>query len=183
MTMIDYEVLRLRRLRNTALAARAVAAALDSNPRADGSRRSLLSCRSAASCWRIARVITGWVRAHPDRSYQQGPGRLRSACHRFNAGLRAAIARFRGRSLQTLAVELQRLVRELDDARTLPCSAPLSDAFGRRQAQIRKLITELYAARDEAAPQHETALRVEASAGARTDNAGRGAANWPYLAF
>ena len=71
--MIDYEVLRLRRLRNTALAARAVAAALDSNPRADGSRRSLLSCRSAAGCWRIARVITGWLHrtVNPLRFAQQ----------------------------------------------------------------------------------------------------------------
>ena len=182
--MIDYEVLRLRRLRDTALAARAVAAALDSNPRAHGSRRSLLSCRSAAGCWRIARVITGWLRAHPYRSYQQGPNRLRGACHRFNAGLRVAIARYRGRSMQTLSGELQRLVRELDDARALTWSAHLSDNFGRSQTQIRKLIKELDAsARREGAAHHETALRVEAPAGGDTDNAGGGAANWPYLAF
>ncbi len=52
--MIDTEVARLRRLRNTALRARALAAALDSDPARLGSVFS----RGAVNCWQIARVIT-----------------------------------------------------------------------------------------------------------------------------
>jgi hypothetical protein len=174
--MIYAEVLRLRRLRNTALRARAIAAALE--PR----RASPLSA-SAAGCWRIARVITGWLRAHPYPSYRQGPSRLRGAYDRVSAYLLAAVVRYRGRSLQTLSAELRRVVRELDDARSLTLSADVSETFGRSQAQIRKLIEELDAgARGESAICRETASR-EAPHVARANDAGNDAGNWPYLAF
>jgi hypothetical protein len=173
--MIDAEVLRLRRLRETALRARAIATVLES------SRHSRKRCASAAACWRIARVTTGWLRAHPYLRYQRGPSQWRSAYYGFSANVRSAMARYQGRSLQTLSLELQRVARELDDARALTWSAELSDTFGRSQRQIRQLIEELNAgARRESRSDHDTATR-EVLAAARHKEGGSAASNWPYL--
>ena len=161
------EVLRLRRLRNTALRARAIAAALEPAP--------TLSA-SAAGCWRIARVITGWLRAHPYPRYHQGPSRLRGAYDRVSAYVLAAVVRYRGRSLQTLSAELRRVIRELDDARALTLSPDVSETFGRSQAQIRKLIEEL-----DAGARGESTASPEAPHVARANEAGTDAGNW--LAF
>ena len=182
--MNDPEVLRLRQLRNTALRARAIAAALRSAATETCSPRVATLSSSAAACWRIARVITGRLRAHPYPRYQQGPSQFRDACHRVGARMLATIASHRGRSLQTLSGELRRVVGELDDARALTWSAELSDTFGRLQTQIRRLIHELDAgARHEAGSVREAAVRIEARAEARPGDAGGAAANWPYLAF
>src|ERR1700688_4482131 len=137
--MIDVDVMRLRRPGHRALRGSVPPSALASDP-AQGS--SVFS-RSAVSCWRIARVITGWLRAHPYLSYQQGPSELRGVYDRFSAGLLSAAARSRGRSRQAICGELQRVARELDDARALTWSSDLSDTFGRSQMQIRSLIKEL----------------------------------------
>ena len=174
--MIDAEVLRLRRLRETALRARAIATVLES------SRHNAKLCASAAACWRIARVITGWLRAHPYLRYQRGPSQWRSVYHGLSASLRSAIARYQGRSLQTLSLELRRVVGELDDARALTWSAELSDSFGRSQRQIRRLIEELNAgARHELGGDHDTATREALVAECQKE--GGSAANWPYLAI
>jgi hypothetical protein len=181
--MNDLEVLRLRQLRNTALRARAIAAALRSSAETCSPRTATLSS-SEAACWRIARVITGRLRAHPYPGYQQGPSQLRGACHRVSARMLATIASHRGRSLQTLSGELRRVVGELDDARALTWSADLSDTFGRSQTQIRMLIQELDAgASNEAGSLLEAGVRIEARAEARPGDARGTAANWPYLAF
>ena len=81
--MIDDEVMRLRRLRNTALRAREIAAMLDSNA---ADRSSVLS-QSAVSCWRIARVITGRLREHPYPSYQRGPSTVRCVYRGISAAM------------------------------------------------------------------------------------------------
>jgi hypothetical protein len=178
--MIDSEVLRLRRLRDTALRVRAIAAVLDSHP----ARRSSVIARSGHSCWRIARVITGTLRAHPYLNYQQGPSEGRAVCDRIRAGLLGGIARYRGRSLQTFCAELQRVAHELDDTRALTWSADLSDALGRSQTQMRRLIKELdAAARAEAGSRIETDTRGEARSVTLRDETGSVAGNWPYLAF
>src|SRR5216683_2480226 len=181
--MIDTEVTRLRRLRNTALRARAVAATLDS----DSARRDSVFSRGAVNCWRIARVITGLLRAHPYLSYQRGPSEVRGVYDRASAGLLGGIARYRGRSQQTFSDELRRVARELDDARALTWSSDLSDTLGRSQMQIRELIKELDAvARNESGSRHETAPRVETRIGAVRydtavrDDSGSVAGNWPY---
>jgi hypothetical protein len=177
--MIDTEVIRLRRLRNTALRARAIAAALGSNP----ARRHSLFSRGAVSCWQIARVITGRLRAHPYLSYQRGPSGVRGVYDRVSAGVRSGIARSRGRSLQIFSDELQRVARELDDARALTWSADLGDTWGRSQTQIRRLIQELSAgARQEAGSSTETIPPLAPRTGVvqDTDNVD---GNWPYLAF
>jgi hypothetical protein len=178
--MIDTEVVRLRRLRNTALKARAIAAALDS----EAAVRDSVFSRGAVRSWQIARVITGWLRAHPYLSYQRGPSEVRGIYDRFSAGLLAGLARYRGRSLQTFSRELQRVARELDDARALTWSSDLSDTLGRSQKQIRTLIGTLDAdARNEAGSRQETAARVVTRTGNARDDAGSVAGNWPYLAI
>jgi hypothetical protein len=178
--MIDSEVMRLRRLRDTALRVRAIAAVLDSRP----ARRSSLLARGGQNCWRIARVITGTLRAHPYLNYQRGPSEVRAVYDRIRASLLGGIARYRGRSLQMFCIELQCVARELDDTRALTWSADLSDALGRSQSQIRILIKELdAAARSEAGSRIETETRVDARSGALQDDAGSVAGNWPYLAF
>jgi len=178
--MIDIEVTRLRRLRNTVLRARAVAATLD----LDSARRDSVFSRGAVSCWQIARVITGLLRGHPYLSYQRGPSGLRGLYDRVSAGLQGGIARSRGRSLQAFSNELRRVARELDDARALTLSSDLSDTLGRSQTRIRGLIKELDAgARSEAGSRHETAPRVETRTGAVRNDSGSVAGNWPYLAI
>jgi hypothetical protein len=178
--MIDMEVIRLRRLRNTALRARAIAVALDSDP----PERGTVFSASAQICWRIARLMTGRLRAHPYLSYQRGPSELRAAFHRISAGVLGAIARYRGRHRQTYAGELRHVARELDDARALTWSTELSDTLGRLQMQIRRLLVELDAgARAEAEARLETAPRDRARADRAPDETESAAGDWPYLAF
>jgi hypothetical protein len=178
--MIDAEVIRLRRLRNTALRARAIAVALDS----DAAERGSVFSASAQICWRIARLMTGRLRAHPYLSYQRGPSELRAAYHRVGAAVLGAIARYRGRHRQTYAGELRHVARELDDARALTWSTELSDTLGRLQMQIRRLLAELDAgALAEAGVGLETALRGGPRADRAPDEAESAAGDWPYLAF
>jgi hypothetical protein len=175
--MIDAEVVRLRRLRNTALRARALATALKSS----ASRRDSVFCRSAVICWGIARVVTGRLRGHPDLSYQRGPSELRTLVDGIRANVLGSAARDRKRSLAMLADEVRAVARELDDARALTWSAELSDDFGRAQIHLRRLISDLGGSR------HAAGLRaVRAPArgsGAVAQNANEVAGNWPYLAF
>jgi hypothetical protein len=178
--MIDSEVIRLRRLRDTALKVRAIAAVLD----AQSARRGSVVARSGQSCWRIARVVTGTLRAHPYLNYQRGPGEVRAVYDRMRAGLLGGIACYRGRSLQAFSAELQRVAQELDDTRALTWSADLSDALGRSQTQMRRLIKELDAAAVvEAGARIKPDNRREGRSVAVRDNTGSVAGNWPYLAF
>jgi len=168
--MFDPEVVRLRRLRNTVLGARAIAEAMDAQP----SVRNSLFSRSAVSFWRIARVITGRLREHPYLSYQRGPSTLSGVLIRIRARLVGGVARYRNRSLQTFSDELHRVARELDDARALTWSAELSDSLGRSQIQIRMLLKELDA---------QTAPRTGTRTAAVRDEPASVDGNWPYLAF
>jgi hypothetical protein len=178
--MIDTEVIRLRRLRNTALRARAIAAALDSDPTG---RRAVLSA-GAQLCWRIARLMTGRLRAHPYLNYQRGPSEVRAAFHRVSAAVLGAIARYRGRHRQIYAEELRHVARELDDTRALTWSADLGDALGRLQTQIRRLLQEMDAgALAEDGVRYETAPRAGERADAVREKAESIAGDWPYLAF
>jgi hypothetical protein len=137
--MIDAEVLRLRKLRNVALRARALAKILNS----DCAQEQSVLARSAVICWTIARVASGRLRAHPYLSYQSGPGQLRGLADSLIASLIALNARRRNRRLEAFAQQLQTVAREVDDARALTWSPELSDALGRMQIQMRRLAHEL----------------------------------------
>jgi hypothetical protein len=176
--MFDAEVTRLRRLRNTALRVRAIAKNLNSKT----AGASPMLSRSAAGCWRIARAITGRLRAHPHLGYQRGPSLVRGAHNYLGAAFVASIARMQGRTLHCGSAQLRLLTRELDDARALTWSADFSDSLGRFQLQIRRLIEEV-----EASSQREGRTIGAAARADTRDCTGQpraeGARNWPYLAF
>ena len=184
--MIDAEVMRLRRLRNTVLKARSLARQLDLS----SSRRNSVFSRTAVSCWQIARVVTGRLRAHPYLNYQQGPGELSTLYGGLRAGVLAGAARYGKRNLRILSEELQNVAHELDDARALTWSTELSDTFGRSQNQIRRLIAEAgmgarqqEGARQTAGARNAMAPRTEARVSTAPEGSNNMAGNWPYLAF
>jgi hypothetical protein len=178
--MIDTDVVRLRQLRATALRARAVAAAMD----ASSAEADTVFSRSAVSCWRIARVVTGRLRAHPYLSYQRDASATRAVFDRVNAHLLAAVSQRQGQGFQTFAAALKRVAREVDNARSLTWSADLSDSLGRSQTEIRRLIKEVEAgARRESGPLIEAVSRVDAGGAAVRNDAAAVEGNWPYLAF
>jgi hypothetical protein len=160
--------------------ARALAAAMDSSTPRGGA----MFLRSALSCWQIARVATGRLRAHPYLSYQRDASEARAVFDRVIAYLLAAISQRQGRSLRTFLAELKRVAREVDNARALTWSADLSDSLGRSQTEIRRLIKEVEAgARKESGALIEAGYAVEQGVKVSGDEAGSVAGNWPYLAF
>ena len=178
--MIDAEVIRLRRLRNTVLRARAIARVMDS-------RLGLIDpvfSRSALDCWRIARLITGKLRAHPYLAYQQGPGDLRTLYNHIAARLLVGRALRQGSPWRTFAAELQRVSRELDDVRALSWSSDLGDALGRLHMPIRRLVVELDAAAcKEGGEVHVPAGLDSAVAAGGRDSSSRASGQWPYMAI
>ncbi|MDP9010105.1 MAG: hypothetical protein M3N91_15590 [Pseudomonadota bacterium] len=178
--MIDAEVVRLRKLRNVALRARALSKALRSNSRDDA-----VFGECAVLCWNIARIASGTLRAHPYLSYQQGPGQMRAWANRAIASLAAFIARRQSRSFSVYALELQCVAREVGDARALTWLPDLSDALGRAQLRLRRLAAEL-----DAGVQRELgtiAKPIRAVVGAEMNAVALddiGTENsWPYLAI
>lgn len=195
---MDGEVIRLRQLRERALKTRALAMAMDAG---ELSLNTALA-RSAHSCWRIAKVVTGALRGHPNLSWQKDYSPLRAAYDRLNARFMAVTARRRGTSAREFCEALWGVARELDDARALTWSAELSDTLGRAQLQMRQLLREFEAAtlleahahRMTAAPmKSQPALRTEHVPRSTPHSAsrlavGRGEPNakpasWPYLAL
>lgn len=131
--MIDAEVVRLRRLRDVALGARSVARAIQVRaPLAHELCESI-----AVRCWRVASIASGRLSAHPYRSFQRGPSPLRTLAQDLGAFIASGWAQRRGTVARQLLTQVQRLARELDDARTLTWSAELSDSLGRAQTQLR----------------------------------------------
>ena len=167
--MIDTEVVRLRKLRNAALRARALAKALQSDS------VHCVFAKSALICWTISRIATGRLRAHPFLSYQQGPSRIRELADRALASIVALAARRRNRCFSVYAPELQSVSREVADARALTWSTDLSDALGRAQLQLRRLAEEL-----DAGSRHEVGA-VQENGDALEDIVTE--TNWPYLAI
>jgi hypothetical protein len=170
--MIDPEVARLRQLRKYALHARAIARALGSTRWA---LNEPLLARTACSSWRIARTVSGRLKANPYQRYQKDVGVASLACSSVLARLPALVARSRLQALRECESQLRRLSRLLDDARALTWTPDLSDAFGRSQLEIRSLMASLA---------HET----HSTWGAESRPAGQPlarpmAGDWPYLAF
>jgi hypothetical protein len=177
--MTDAEVVRLRKLRNVALRARAFAKALEAN-----SIDAAVFAHCALVCWNIARIASGTLRAHPYLSYQKGPSRIRALADTAIASLAALAARRRGRSANVYALELQWVAREVGDVRALTWLPDLSDALGRVQLRLRRLATEL----DAGAQREFGALPKQGHAvGARVNNGALDEIepenNWPYLAI
>ena len=183
--MIDVDVLRMRRLRDRARTVRALAMALESDaaPRTSTLSLSTLS-RSAQTCWRISRVITGLLRGHPNLSYRRDYSPSHAAYGHVRAMLLAFVARVRGTQARTFAADLRRVARELDDVRALTWSVELSDTLGRVQLQMRRLCREMDVAtllESGANPEMEARVASRISGGRKDPQPVD--ANWPYLAL
>jgi hypothetical protein len=170
--MIDAEVIRLRRLRRTALLTRALARSL-----AARQPEHEAFARSAVTAWSIARLMTGRLLSHPNLSYQHGPGALQSSTDGALAAVTALVAVKQGRPYGVCAQQLQILTRELDDVRALTWSADLSDALGRAQWQLLKSLQDLNAGiRREGGAPVEVRAELQAQVAASPSD-------WPYLAI
>ena len=169
--MNDKEAEKLRRLRTTALRVRAIAQAL-------GPRDSLLS-RGRCAAWRVARTVSGRLRAHHYRSFQKDPGIGVIVANSLAAANAAIGVKTRHQGLLRFETHLRSLARELSDFRALTCASDLNDSFGRSQSEIRALLAALA---------YETGgvHAWEASAMVPVTNAGSAItvdSDWPYLDF
>lgn len=178
--MNDQEVARLRQLRSSALRVRAVAVALSATRAAaeDG-----LLIGGACASWRIARAVSGRLKAHPYLRYQKDTSLGVIVFNGLLARWLAVKSRSRLQALGEYETNLRRLNRQLEDARALTWSSDLSDTFGRSQTEIRSLLAavagEVAAAGASRLPQHELSL-VDGGVGALAPAI---AGDWPYLAF
>jgi hypothetical protein len=175
--MTDPEVARLRRLRGDALRVREVARALGSTQWAND-----LLVRGACASWRIARIVSGRLNAHPYLRYQRGVGLGSIVANRLFAFLLAATTRNRVQALKRYESQLQVLVRHLDDTRALSWSSDFSDTLGRSQYEFQSLLEDLAQITESSVP---TSSPTRAT---RTDDLVGGLArtvegDWPYLAF
>jgi hypothetical protein len=179
--MTDPEVARLRRLRSEALRIREVARALGSTQWADDSLARDLLGRGACAGWRIARVVSGKLNAHPYLRYQRGLGLGSIVANHLSASFLAVSARNRVQALRRFESQLQVLVRHLDDTRALSWSSDFSDTLGRSQHEVQSLLEDLAQVTETGVP---TGLPKRAT---RTDDLGGLAqsveGDWPYLAF
>jgi hypothetical protein len=174
--MIDSEVARLRRLRATALRVRAVALALGNTT----VEKSPLLDRARCAAWRVARTVSGRLRAHPYARFQRDAAVGAVLWNSLVAITVALGARSQPRALLRLDVQLRQLAHQLDRARALTWATDLSDAFGRSQNEIRALIGDLEyeTHRDRGRIESTTAAAVQPS-----DSATALEADWPYLAL
>jgi hypothetical protein len=132
------EINRLRGMRQAALDARVLARVLN-----DTDRRDSAVGRSGVLCWRIARIATARLRAHPHRAYHRDPGLLEAVVGGFRGLIVGVLAMYRKRPMAALQRELQGLSRVLDDVRSLTLSPDLSDSLGRGQVAMRQLLSEI----------------------------------------
>jgi len=136
--VLNDEVARLQRLRQSALKVRTLAKVLNRGNGPDG-----IFKRGALLHWRIARIATGRLRSYPYQSYPRDPSFFEGRAERLATVLLGTMARLRGHGAETFLRELRGAARELDDTRALTLSAELSDALGRAQSAMRSLIDDV----------------------------------------
>ena len=177
--MVDPEVARLRRLRNEALLVREIARTFESNQWA--ANESLLD-RSACASWRIARVISGRLRAHPYAEYQKDADVTVRVRNRLHAHALALANRNRVRGLSVLETHVNALGRRLDDAIALAWSSDFSEALSRSQLEINTLSAAL-AQETHSGERHEPAVIRPARPESMVGDLAALDGDWPYLAF
>ena len=138
--MVDPEISRLRRLRAMALRLRAIACILRSKPYA---ANDVLLERAAGASWRIARAVSGRLRAHPYANYQQDAGLGQRLCDRLFANFLTLGIRTRAQALVKCEWHLGALARQLADVRALTWSPDLSESLGRSQFELSQLFDAL----------------------------------------
>jgi hypothetical protein len=183
--MVDPEVSRLRRLRAMALRLRAIAHTLRSRPYASN---EVLLERAAGAGWRIARAVSGHLRAHPYASYQQDAGLGQRLCDTLSANSLALGIRTRAQALAKTEWHLGALANQLADVRALTWSPDLSESLGRSQYELNQLFDAL--ARETLGTSgpmplpHGCAVTANgAGSFAGSIVAGTIVGDWPYLAL
>jgi hypothetical protein len=178
--MVDPEVSRLRRLRAMALRLRAIACTLRSKPYASN---EVLLERAAGAGWRIARAVSGRLRAHPYASYQQDAGLGRRLCDGLFANFLALGISTRAQALAKTECHLGALARQLADVRALTWSPDLSESLGRSQFELNQLFDAL--ARETPGTSGSMCLLHGGAVAANGAGGFAGAivGDWPYLAF
>lgn len=179
--MNDLEVARLRQLRNSALRVRAVAHALSATRAA---AQDPVLARGACASWRIARVVSGRLRAHPYLRYQKDTALGVIVFNGVLARWLALKSRNRLQALCEYETNLRQLARQLEDARALTWSSDLSDTFGRSQTEIRSVLVAVAgetaaASGSKRLSQRELSLADGGVAALAPVIEG----DWPYLAF
>jgi hypothetical protein len=181
--MIDPEVARLRRLRGEALLVREVARTFASTHWA--ANESLLD-RTACASWRIARTVSGRLRAHPYAEYQRDAGAASRVADRLHASYLALTHKNRQRALQSLLMHVNTLGRQLDDAISLAWSSDFSEALSRSQFEIKALSAAIASQTQSGLAQERPQVKA---APARTADGMAGdlgvalEGDWPYLAL
>jgi hypothetical protein len=182
--MIDREVARLRRLRGEALRVREIARALGASAWAKG---DVSLARGACASWRVARLVSGKLQAHPYLRYQRGAGIGSLLFNRAVANYLALVRTNRLQGLKEFEARLQALTRQLDDARALTHSTDFSHSLGRSQAEIKSLIESLAEHTQSALPGRPAgkgaARNRLGDSGSVGDLAPSLERDWPYLAF
>ena len=176
--MIDTEVVRLRNLRSSALRVRAVARALVQTRSAQND--AVLNA-SACAAWRVARAVSGRLRAHPYASFQRDVGLASVVANSLVAATVAASATSRVRAFRGFSRELRKMARELEHARALTWVPGLSDSFGRSLNEFRPLLARVEKEARPVATRHRQVATTRANgttaAYAPTESV------WPYLAL
>jgi len=178
--MNDPEVARLRRLRLAALRVRALAIAHGATRTA---AKEPLFSRMACATWRIARVASGRLRAHPYARYQKDPSVVILAGYRALAWFLALFGSNRVRALGMCSAPLGRLARQLDDARALTWTPALSDTLGRSQAELRTLMQALAFETRSGSDVERLPMHGSSAPEARRGEVPAFEGDWPYLAF
>jgi hypothetical protein len=177
--MIDPEVARLRRLRAAALRVREVGRQLGSSRWAHDDVRF---ARGAGAAWRIARVASGRLAAHPYVRYQEGATLTELVRNRLAAGGLSMISKDLASGLRAFEAELGGLARVLEDVRALTWSTDFSDTLGRSLAELKTLIAETAVeSRSDTATERPAMLAAAHGEGLSLDESISG--DWPYLAF
>jgi hypothetical protein len=177
-TMIDPEVARLRRLRGVALRVREIGRQLGSARWAKDDARF---ARGAGAAWRIARVASGKLSAHPYVHYQKGATLTELIRNRLVAGGRSAISKDLSSGLRSFEAELGALARLLEDVRALTWSTEFSDTLGRSLAELKALIAEIAVDTESGAVERQPILAASRTEGLSLGESIEG--DWPYLAF
>jgi hypothetical protein len=181
--MIDTEVERLQRLRASALRLRAVARAL---AQTKGMAHDPLLHQGACAAWRVARMVSGRLRAHPFAKFQRDAGFGTLLGNAVAARFAALGASSRLQAIKAFETQLKSVSRQLNDARALAWSADLSDALGRSQLEIRSLAAAaefaLFDACDSYA-QHAGARPLTVRSVPRLRSPSPAGSDWPYLAL
>ena len=154
--------------------------------RALGSTQSAneLLARGAHTSWRIARVVSGRLKAHPYLRYQKDVGVGSIIGNGLFASLLAMSTKDPVQVLKRFESRVHALIRHLDDTRALAWSSDFSDTLGRCEYELQSLLEDLAQITKSTVPAAE---RLPKRAD-RTDSlvgelACTVEGDWPYLAF